>query len=196
MSDLRNNLKTYLAVRRALGFKLAAAGRLLEAFVDYAEREGARFVTRDLALRWATQPTECQPARWGCRLDLIRWFAEYQRAADPRTEIPPLGLLRHHYCRRQPYIYSDDDIKQLIGAAKQLRSPRGLRASTCSTLFGLLAVTGMRVGEVLALDREDVVLQSGAHVRCKGKGRKERCTPLRKEAVAALPRLLLGSISF
>ena len=183
MSELRKALDEYLALRRALGFKLTTQGQLLEDFVDFATREGASFITRKLALRWATQPTQCQPARWARRLDLVRRFAEYRSAADPRTEIPPRQLLPHRYARRTPYIYSDDDIVRLIEAAKQLGP---WPAATFSTLFGLLAVTGMRIGEALGLDRADLDLTEAIILVRQGKFGKSRLVPLHASTRDAL----------
>lgn len=93
MSKLQTALKKYLAVRRQLGFKLREEGSLLPKFIHFVEQEGASFVTRDLALRWAMQPTNVLPAWWAARLRMVRHFAQYLRAADPRTEVPPHGLL-------------------------------------------------------------------------------------------------------
>ena len=161
MTKLGKALEEYLAVRRALGFRLDAPGRLLHQFIDFAEAERASFITRDLALRWATQSKQCHPAYWASRLSVVRRFAEYHSVIDPRTEIPPVGLLPHRLQKKSPYVYSDAEIEQLIAAAKRLRSPLELQGATYSTLFGLLAVTGMRVSEPLSLDREDVDLAEG-----------------------------------
>ena len=110
MSKLRNALDQYLAIRHALGFKLDVQSALLHRFVDFTETEGASFITRDAALRWATQPKGCQPAQWAKRLGLVRRFAEYQSAVDPRTQIPPAELLPHCFQRKPPYVYSDREI--------------------------------------------------------------------------------------
>ena len=99
MNKLRNGVEQYLAVRRALGFKLHEEGRLLNAFVDFLEKEGSAVITTDLALQWAMRPTGCQPVRWSRRLSMVRQFAQYRSAEDPRTEVPPLGLLPHSYHR-------------------------------------------------------------------------------------------------
>ena len=161
MSTLRQAAEQYLQLRRDLGCKLRETGRLLEDFVAFAERKGAPHVTTDLALRWAQQPAGVQPATWASRLRIVRRFALWLSAADRRTEVPLAGLLPGRYVRRRPYIYSDAEIKDLVRAAGQLASAAGLRGRTYATLFGLLAVTGMRVSEVLALDREDVDLDEG-----------------------------------
>lgn len=178
MSELRNALEEYLAIRRALGFRLDVQGGLLHRFVDFAGTEGASYVTRELALRWATLPKGCHPAQWAKRLGLVRRLAEFRSAKDPRTEIPSADLLPQRFRRKPPYVYSDSDIAQLIEAAKHLRSPSGMRARTFSTVFGLLAVTGMRVGEAIALDREDVDLTEGILTVRQAKFGKSRLVPL------------------
>jgi integrase/recombinase XerD len=161
MSTLRQAAEQYLQLRRDLGYKLRETGRRLEDFVAFAEREGASHVTTDLALRWAQQPAGVQPATWASRLQVVRRFALWLSAADRRTEVPPAGLLPGRYVRRRPYIYSDAEIADLVRAAGRLASAAGLKGRTYATIFGLLAVTGMRVSEVLALDREDVDLGEG-----------------------------------
>jgi integrase/recombinase XerD len=158
MSTLREAAEQYLQLRRNLGCQLRETGRLLEDFLAFAEREGASHVTTDLALRWAQQPADVQPATWATRLQVVRRFALWLSAADRRTEVPPAGLLPGRYVRKRPYIYSDAEISDLVRTAGHLASPAGLKGRTYATIFGLLAVTGMRISEVVALDREDVDL--------------------------------------
>jgi integrase/recombinase XerD len=178
MNDLRTAVDEYLAVRRKLGFKLYQPGNLLHNFVLFVEREGASFITTELALRWATQPKDSQPVWPAIRLGVVRRFAKYRSAMDPRTEIPPQKLLPACYHRKPPYIYNDDEIKRLIKAAQHLFSPMGLRASTYSTLFGLLVVTGMRVKEVIGLNRDDVNLTEGILTVRDSKFGKSRLVPI------------------
>ena len=161
MSKLRDACEQYLQLRRNLGCQLREPGRLLQNFLAFAEREGASHVTADLALRWAQQPSGVQPATWASRLQVVRRFALWLSASDRRTEVPPAGLLPGRYVRKRPYIYSDAEIQELVRTAGQLASATGLKGRTYSTIFGLLSVTGMRVSEVLALDREDVDLDEG-----------------------------------
>jgi integrase len=186
MSDLRTSLVEYLALRRKLGFKLYDTGNQLHSFVSFAEQEAASFITTDLALRWATQPADCLPAWWASRLSMVRCFARYRSASDSRTEIPPQGLLPYRYHRRPPYIYSTDEITRLIKAAQQLHSPTGLRADTYSTMFGLLAITGMRVREAISLDRKDVDLQQELLTVRKSKFGKSRLVPVHQSTQRAL----------
>jgi integrase/recombinase XerD len=158
MSTMREAAEQYLQLRRDLGCQLRETGRLLENFVAFAEREEASHVTTDLALRWAQQPAGVQPATWASRLQVVRRFAVWLSTRDRRTEVPPAGLLPGRYVRKRPYIYSDAEIRDLVRAAGQLASAAGLKGRTYATIFGLLAVTGMRISEVVALDREDVDL--------------------------------------
>ncbi len=188
MSGLRQSLEEYLTVRRALGFELRLPGAALAQFVDFAEREGASFITIDLALRWAQQPAGVQPARWATRLSMVRHFARYCCAADPRTEVPPDGLLPHRYRRKPPYLYNETEIDRLIAAARQLPSPTGLRAVTYSTLFGLLAVTGMRLSESFGLDREDVDLSRGLLTLRHTKFGKSRWVPVHRSTQHVLQK--------
>ena len=178
MSLLSHHLEDYLELRHRLGFKLRDAGCELGKFVRFAQEAKAIFITTKLALEWATQPTGCQPAQWTTRLGMVRRFAQYLSAVDPRTEIPPEGLLPHRYHRKSPYLYNDREVTQLVQAAQKLPSPKGLRGDTYSTLFGLLAVTGMRLGEAIGLDRQDVDLDHGLLKVRQTKFNKSRWVPV------------------
>ena len=162
MTKLKKALEEYLSVRRALGFKLKGPGTLLYRFVEFAEKKKVRFITTKIALEWATQPKDVQPKHLAARLGMVRCFAKYHSATDPRTEIPPEELLNYRHHHKPPYIYTDAEISKLISAAKKLKSPRGLRATTISTIIGLLTVTGMRASEPLNLDIKDVDLKRGS----------------------------------
>jgi hypothetical protein len=134
VKPLEQGLNDYLRIRRSLGFRLREPEGLLRNFVAFLQAEGASYITRELALRWATQPAKDQPATWAGRLGMVRRFAIWHSAIDPRTEIPPVGLLPHRYHRKPPHVYSDEDLRR----TQQLPSPKGLRAPTYTTLFGLL----------------------------------------------------------
>ena len=188
MSALSMALAEYLTVRRALGFKLYRDGLCLAQFVHFAEAEEATFITRDLALRWATQPARAMPAYWASRLTMVRQFARYCSALDARTEIPPVDLLPFRFRRKPPYLYSDEEICRLLHAAAQLPSPRELRAATYTTLFALLVVTGMRISEPIALNRNDVDLEQGALTIRESKFGKSRWLPVHSTTRAALQR--------
>jgi site-specific recombinase XerD len=178
MNALSHHLEEYLELRHRLGFKLRDASCELGKFVRFAQAAQATFITTKLALEWATQPTGCQPAQWTTRLRMVRRFAQYLSAVDPRTEIPPEGLLPHRYHRKSPYLYSDQEVTQLVQGAQELPSPKGLRGATYSTLFGLLAVTGMRLGETIGLDRQDVDLEHGLLKVRQTKFNKSRWVPV------------------
>jgi integrase len=186
MRDLRKALEEYLAVRRALGFKLTEAGHVLPDFLSFLERQGSSHITTELALRWARQPVSVVPAYWAQRLGFVRGFARYHAATDPRTEIPPQGLLPDRYIRKPPYIYSHREIVRLIETASRLPSTTGLRPWTYSTLLGLLAVTGMRISEPIALDRQDVDLARGVLTIRRTKFGKSRLVPIHPSTQRAL----------
>src|SRR2546430_15438640 len=144
MSALRQALKDYLDIRRALGFDLRTPAWCLSTLVTFLEEQGASHITTAMAVRWAMQPPDGAPANWARRLGIVRQFAAWHRTMDPRTEMPPTGLIPHRYRRKPPYIYTDEQIVMLVEAAGALPSSKGLRGHTYSTIFGLLAATGMR----------------------------------------------------
>jgi len=154
MTDLRAAVDSYLALRRGLGFALEDHGRVLPDFVDYLRRNDASHVSTELALAWATGPDNVSPVWWRQRLSMVRGFAEYLRTIDPATEVPPRDLLPARQQRVAPYLYSDADIAALMAAARSLTPPP--RAATYETIIGLLLVTGLRLGECLALNRADL----------------------------------------
>jgi integrase len=186
MSELQKALQEYIAIRRTLGSKLETVERVLLNFVSFAEREKASYITTDVVLRWAAQPTEVKLAKRVQRFQMVRHFALWLSATDPRTQIPPEGLLTDSYCRKPPYIYSDEVIDQLFRAARELPSSVGLRGLTYSTLFGLLSVTGMRVSEAVALNRDDVDQEEGILFIRLTKFRKSRLIPLHESTCKAL----------
>jgi len=186
MSELDIAVKEYLTVRRALGFKLHNEGKLLYDFVRFIEKQGRPFITVNLAVQWAMQPKDAQPAWWAKRLSMVRSFTKYQNAKDQRTEIPPQQLLPYRYHRTSPYIYTDLEINKLIKAAKQLLSKKGLRPHTYSTLIGLLAVTGMRLKEAINLTCRNVNLTDGIITIVETKFRKSRLLPIHASTQSAL----------
>jgi integrase/recombinase XerD len=190
MSDLRKAVENYLAMRRSLGFKLHNMGCNLHHFVSFMEQQKAFIITTELALRWAQLPQGVQPAYWADRLSYVRSFARYLSAFYPRTEVPPMGLLPFRYRRATPYIYSDKQIEKILKAAKSLAPSIGLRPWTYYTLFGLLAVTGMRVSEVIRLDSSDVDLNQKLLTVRLTKFGKSRLIPLHPSTVKKLKRYL------
>jgi len=184
MSTLHAALKEYLATRRALGTQLKWPASSLRRFVDFVEAQGADFVTTGLALRWATQPVGVQRATHAGRLRIVRGFATWLQAKDRRTQVPPQRLLPPQKCRPVPYIYTNEEITELIAATAWLRSPS--RRSTFKTLLGLLAATGLRPGEALALDVDDVDLVGGVLCVRHSKFGKSRFVPMDESARAAM----------
>ena len=186
MNKLQKALDEYLSIRRNLGFDLRILESSMRNFISFMECEGAAHITTELAVGWAKIPDNVQPATWSWRLGMVRRFAAWYSAVDPHTEVPPEGLLPHRYRRKPPYIYTDDEIERLIQAAGELPSSKGLRGLTCSTIFGLLAVTGMRVNEVLRLDRQDVNLKEGILSIRRTKFGKSRLVPVHSSTINAL----------
>ncbi len=183
MTSLRQALADYLRIRRRLGFQLNTDQRLLENFVEFMEQAGANRITSELAVRWAMLPHDAHPHRWGQRLTIVRVFARYVATLDPSSEVPSVDLLPARRPRVAPYIYSPAEISALMQAAGQLTPP--VRAAVFRTVIGLMATTGLRLGEALGLDRHDVDLRGGAlHVRA-GKT-KQREVPLHPTATRAL----------
>ncbi len=188
MNELQLLLDEYLATRRALGAKLKLSGRLLQRFVAFVTRRKATFITTELAVRWATEPRDVQPAQWANRLGMVRRFTRYANAVDPRHEVPPPDLLPYRYQRPPPYIYRDEEVAALIGAARRLIGFTGLRPHICAALLGLIAVTGMRVNEPLRLDRDDVDLTQGVLTVRGSKFGKSRFVPVHDSTRRALRR--------
>jgi integrase/recombinase XerD len=184
MSELLQAIDDYLALRRALGFKLAGHGRLLVDFCEYLDQSGAAIITTEAALAWATMPVGAQPVRWRARLCVVRGFARHLHAVDPRVEVPPADLLPHRHERPTPYLFSTGDIADLLAAAGRIKSP--LRAATHQTMFGLLAVTGMRVGEAIRLDRADIDYEAATLSIRESKFGKSRQLALHPSTVAEL----------
>jgi integrase/recombinase XerD len=181
MNTLRQAVQDYLNLRRSLGFKLNEAGRALQDFVAFMERHRAPYVTQALALAWARQPSNVQPAHWAQRLGFVRGFARHRSATDLRTEIPAPGLLPFQPKRARPYLYSTDEIRSLLQVALQMpyHYERGaLLPWTYHCLFGLLSVSGMRLGEARNLELDDVDLAAGILTIRGAKLGKSRLIPL------------------
>ena len=159
MTGIRQAIGDYLAVRRAMGYKLEDHGRLLAGFASFLEAAGAVTVTASLALDWATLPADALPSWHAARLRVVRGFARHLQALDPATEVPPAGLLAGRNRRAVPCLYSDAEVATLMAATASLRP--ALHAATHKTLIGLLSATGMRLGEAIRLDRADLDAAAG-----------------------------------
>jgi integrase len=184
MSPLRQALADYLRIRRALGYKLERAGKLLPQFVDYLEQIEADTVTAERALAWATLPARGSRRWWAFRLSMVRGFAAYLHSLDPAHQVPPADLLPCRSRRATPYLYSDEEIAALLAAAGTLRFR--LRVATYRMLIGLLAVTGMRVGEAIRLDRGDLDFAHELLVVSDSKFGKSREIALHPSTIRAL----------
>jgi len=184
MTGLEEQLADYLMMRRALGYKLTHHARLLDSFVGYLDDHDASWVSVELAVAWATQPVEADPVWWAQRLGAVRSFATHLHSFDTRTEVPPKDLLAYRARRVAPHVYSHDEIAALMAAARCIHSP--FKAATFETLIGLLAATGMRVGEAINLDSAAVDLDNAEVIVINSKFGKSRAVPLHASTVAVL----------
>lgn len=183
MSVLGSAVDDYLTLRCSLGYKLAAHHRLLPQFVEFLDQRHATVITTDLALEWATQPAG-SVVWWHQRLAVVAGFARYLQASDSRHQVPPVDLVPAKFRRAIPYLYSEADVAGLMSAARAIASP--LKAATYETLIGLLAVTGMRIGEVIGLDRSDVDLAERSLTVRHGKNGRSRQVALHPTTVTAI----------
>lgn len=184
MKQLSSLLEEYLDIRRALGAKLKDPEWLLRQFVAFVARREATHITVDLALRWACEPQNVSDHYRYRRLAEVRKFAQFVHVADARHQLVPQGLLTCRRHRPQPYIYTTDQIVELMNAAAQLSGH--LRPLTHFTMLGLLAATGMRSGEVVRLDRCDVDLPRGLIAIRNAKFGKSRMVPCHQTTQQAL----------
>jgi integrase len=184
MSALRQALADYLAVRRVLGYKLARPEKLLAQFLTHLEVRGEDHLTIETALAWATLPAGADRSWMSTRLSVVRRFAAHLQGIDPATEVPPPDLLPGRACRATPCLYSEEEVIALMTATAILRTPH--RKATYRTLIALLAVTGMRVGEAIGLDRDDFDVINGVLTIRHGKFGKSRELPLHPSTVTAL----------
>src|SRR5208283_269530 len=178
MKPLRNAVEDYIALRRSLGFKLRDMATGLTEFAALLEHKEAPYITTALALEWAMQPVDHQPSDWARRLGFVRVFARHWSATDPRTGIPATGLLPFRARRARPYLYTEQEIQRLLAAAKRLSPAGGLRPRTYHCLFGLLAVSGLRISEAIKLERQDVDFDQGLLTIRQAKFNKTRLIPL------------------
>jgi integrase/recombinase XerD len=183
---LSQHAEDYLRLRRSLGFKLERAGWLLPQLVTYLEAAGAATVTSELAIAWARQPSHARPTHWAQRLAVARGFARYLQTIIPATEVPPPGVFPARRHRRTPYLWSTEDICRLLECSRSLHPP--LRAATHETLFGLLATTGMRIGEAIGLQRGDIDFDTGVTTIREAKFDRTRLVPLHLTVTDALAR--------
>ncbi|MFJ9714309.1 tyrosine-type recombinase/integrase [Streptomyces sp. NPDC101234] len=186
MTDLGQALDDYLRLRRSLGHQMAEAAYLLPDFVSFMDNRGEQTVTVAAALDWIkTREPEVVTTVSPRRITAVRGFARYLSGTDPATEVPPLGLVPYNRSRGQIFLYSDADIAAIMAAAKET-IPQPLRAATYHTLIGLLAASGLRIGEAIKLDRDDINWTQGVlHIR-ESKFGKSRLVPLQESTTNAL----------
>jgi len=184
MSELASALQEYLALRRALCYKLERTGQILSDFVDHLDAVAITHVSIEVAVAWAVQTPNPESSWRAGRLSAVRGFARYLNALDPRHQVPPSGLIPHRGRRPNPYVFSEADIDALIAATRTIRS--WFRAITMEALIGLLAVSGLRVGEAVRLRRDDVDFDTGVLRVRDTKGGKSRDVPLHATTLDAL----------
>jgi len=184
MSAIRLAVAGYLSLRRSLGFKLEEPGWLLLDFARSLERAGATHITVQAAMEWATAPAGATSYYYWLRLSAVRGLAAHLHAIDPRHQVLPRGLLPRNYHRPLPCLFTDEEIAALMAACQTLRG--ALQAATFQALIGLLAVTAMRPGEAINLDREHVDLHEAVITVLDGKGGISRILMLQPSSVAAL----------
>lgn len=200
MTSLSTHLDNYLAGRRSLGFELSSQERVLRAFSRFAAEAGAEYVTPALFLEWKAAFGQANDNTWANRLGMVRGFATWLSGHEPRTKIPPDGLIRGKWHRARPFIYSGKQIGELVTCAARLPSRYGLRGRTCSTLFGLIAATGLRINEALRLNDSDVDLDAKVITIFRSKNGKARYVPIAASTAERLAayrverRRLLGTL--
>lgn len=182
MSTLRQALTRYVLMRRGFGYRYESEERCLRDFVAFMETAQATVITSKLALAWITQ---AQRTSWPNRLSAVRGFARHLSNTEPHTETPPTGVFRSPR-RRRPYIYTEAEIARLLGATLSWGLAQGINRRTYHCLFGLLAATGMRLGEAIGLGRADVDLEAGLLTLREAKGGKDRLVPLHSSTTLAL----------
>jgi len=188
MKSLNQGVVEYLTLRENLGFIPEGRDRgVLKQFVTFMKTHRACSITPELAVSFAKAPKEASPAHWSARYTVIRRFAQYWSGFDSNTTIPPEGMVPYYYRRRNPYIYEEKQIETLLSSASQLGpSWDPLRKYTYFTLFGLIAVTGLRLSEPIALDTEDVNLGAGIIKVRQSKSKRSRLVPVHPTVIKQL----------
>ena len=183
----RRLVEEYIDLRRGLGYRSRAPERLLRGFADGLDRAGHHGpIPLEASLAWATATSSTDPHHPARRLTVIRGFLRHLSGLDQATQVPPPGLLGPSFRRAQPHVYSDAEIEELMTAAGGLDGGRRLRPHCYATLFGLLACTGLRIAEALALTVDDVDLAAGMLTVRAGKRGRTRLVPLHPTAVPPL----------
>ncbi len=177
----------YLAFRKRLGFSLRSTGAELVSFARHLEAIGHRGpLTTPAAIRWARLPTNAKPQYWAWRLHAVRGFVKHLETTDARHQVPPPRVLGRAYTRREPHIYTPEELRILLEETRTVKPVNGLPPHTYRAFFGLLAAAGLRCGEALSLRRDHVDLAEGRLLVVKGKLGKTRALPLHPTTVDAL----------
>lgn len=186
MTALEQAMADYLQLRRSLGHELADVSRLLPSFVAYLDAQGCSTVTIQAALEWAQQPATSRVTSVGSRrMTAARGFARYLAGIHDGTQVPPLGLIPQPQRWRRPFIYSTADIEAVMDQIRlSMTSP--LRVATYQTLIGLLAASGLRIGEAIKLDRSDIDWATGVLLIRESKFGKSRLVPLHPNTIEVL----------
>lgn len=182
-----NRVETYLAYRRRHGFKLSIDATQLQSFARFADELGATdHLTVTLATVWARSSRYPKPLTWARRMEILQGFARFCLREDPATETLPRSLFGPAHRRLVPHIYTDAELNELLEAANGLAPEHGLRPATCQCVFGLLAASGLRISEALALTRDDVGLETGVLCIREAKFHRQRWVPLHPSVTEAL----------
>ncbi|MBD1401855.1 tyrosine-type recombinase/integrase [Pelovirga terrestris] len=182
-----SRVENYLIYRRRQGFDLKFDATRLRSFARFADTFSTKdHLTVALAISWAQSSKLPKPLTWSRRIAVLRGFAHFCLRDNPETEVPPNRLFGSTHRRLIPHIYTDIEINTLLRAAKGLKPDRSLRPATCECIFGLLAASGLRISEAVALTNKDVDLTTGVlHIR-EAKFHQQRLIPLHSTVTAAL----------
>lgn len=178
MSRLSQELDRYLAIRRSLGFELRTDERVLRRFIEHADKVGTDYVSSEIFIGWRSSFGEANQHTWSRRLGMVRIFAQWLHGIDHRHEVPSVDLIPSRRRRKSPYIYTQDEIRSIVETASTLPATNSIRSLTYPVLFGLIAVTGLRISEAISLDSNDVDFETGVLTLRKGKLGRARLIPV------------------
>lgn len=182
-----SRVEAYVAYRHSHGFKLATDETQLKSFARFADEINTDYhLTVDLATVWAKTSLQSTPLTWARRIDVLRGFARYCLREDPATEIPPQHVLGPAHRRLVPHIYTESELITLLDATNTLAPQQGLRPATCRCIFGLLAASGLRISEALALACADADLEVGVLRIREAKFHRQRLVPLHRSVTAQM----------
>lgn len=190
MTNLTDRLSEYLEIRRALGYDLAFTERVMKKFTAYADERHAEHITTALFEAWKRDYGSADTNTWAARVSMVRKFAAWLHGIDGKSEVPPRDIAIGKPKRSKPYIYSEKQIQDIVAEAARLPSEYGFRGITAATLFGLIAVTGLRINEALGLQRDHIDLSAGTLEILKSKSGNERCLPLASSTIDRLEQYL------